>query len=179
LLELAQSCPEVRLCADAYYSCDEAGEIPQSECYDAYEICRDASGCPEAPSECARIQGNLNERGEYFYSMTNLTLKEAVAANASMFAYSTADAERKYEQLGFDFNLQPAIEQFFWSTMFFNAGAGTAGNRLTEHGNTYYEDKWPEGAADNWLNPLYNALWRTSTYEYLMIKVYGGLPTGN
>lgn len=111
-----------------------------------------------------------NELGQTVNSIVVQTIEQGLEANAIVYAWSRARfmsdlaAENKttYESLAPE-------PRFFWSTMYYNAGVGFGRARLSEHGADYWQEKWigPDDHATQSRFARYNALWRTSTFEYL------------
>ena len=127
---------------------------------------------------------NTNERGETVHSLTDLNIEEGMYANAGMFAWARAivaadmanpDGLRSWcRKQGKTPNAAitstnmadlPQWEQFYWTTVYFNAGPGTGKKFLCSewlpYGRTAYR------GAENNLSAKYNASWRTATYRFL------------
>ena len=114
----------------------------------------------------AHHQDNVNERGETYTSLTDLTFEEGMYANAGMFAYSCAlasdDAGREWDDLD-------TYGKFFWCTTYFNAGPGTGRSLMRDEGLDSWDEGW-DRADDHYTygtNARFNASWRTSSFEYL------------
>lgn len=112
---------------------------------------------------------DLNERNEPVTTVEGLSLREALWANAGIFAWSKARAERDLEAEGETMSALPEAEQFFWTTVYFNAGIGRGRELLQSEGVGWHEQPWPlaDDHGTYWLNARFNALWRTASFEYL------------
>ncbi len=107
--------------------------------------------------------GYYNERGEPVETVEQMSLSQALYANAGMLAWSrsvAASAVDSFDQLD-------RYQQFSWTTIFFNAGSGTARRLLADFGSEYVDRRWTKD--DDFQryhrHARYNALRRTATYE--------------
>jgi hypothetical protein len=103
-----------------------------------------------------------NERAETVSTLTDLTLEQGLYLSAGVFAYSSWVAERTISEFG----TLPLLGKFFWRTVFFNAGNGTATRLYRQHGVAYHERGWTGGANNR--NPRFNATWRTRSLQLLL-----------
>ena len=127
----------------------------------------------------------VNERREKVVTLDNLTLEQAVQGNASLYAWSKGQLVRDLRAKGIDFASRPKEQQFYWSTVYFNAGPGTGKKLLDRRGLDWSGKKWtgpdfpehPNARAmfvvENQQDAHFNATWRTSSYEFLM-RMCGG-----
>jgi hypothetical protein len=110
---------------------------------------------------------NKNEKGETVRSIGNLTLVQAAWANATMYAAGKARIEKWHKRHNSDIDNLSDVEQYYWSTTYYNAGEGFAEKNLAANGVGAANKKW--GKADDWqkyyTNATYNAKMRTSTFE--------------
>lgn len=118
----------------------------------------------------------VNEQGQTVHTLTNLTLEQGLWANAGMFAWAKSIAASDLAARGTRITSLPSDGAFFWTTIYYNAGAGTARKLLDRYGIDYYQRKWThaDDPSRYSLDARYNALWRTASYEYMLITVYGG-----
>jgi hypothetical protein len=118
-------------------------------------------------------QTGMNEKGERIQSITDLTLQQAIFANAAMYASSKLRLARWLLRRGRSISSLSDTEQFYWTTYFFNAGEGKAIPELERVGVAGAHRKWAK--ADDYMlhstNPRYNAAWRTATFEYTRDEV--------
>ncbi len=118
------------------------------------------------------VASSVNERGETVRSLNCLTIEQGLYANAGMFAWAR---ERAAIAIGTsEFAALDAVGQFFWSTVFFNAGPGTGQRVLADNGVDYYRTAWTSSDdASRWAtNPKFNASWRTASYEFMRDTVF-------
>ncbi len=110
-----------------------------------------------------------NEQGQSVSTLYNLTLEEAMYANAGMFVYYKAVLASFLKNRGVNINTLPPKAQFFWSSMFYNAGAGTAGSIYRKYGLNFYRSHWKKTDSfyDHFMSPKYNATVRIAQIEYL------------
>ena len=117
------------------------------------------------------VVASTNELGETVHTLTCITLAQGLSANASLFAWSRAKAS---DRIGADaFYELPQEAEFFWTTIFYNAGVAAGRRALANHGVGYYETRWRYGDDAERFGGyiLFNADWRTASYEYLLAKM--------
>lgn len=107
-----------------------------------------------------------NERGEQVHTLSSMTLQQALFLSGGVFAYSSWVAEKKIAE----FLSLPLEGKFFWRTVFFNAGNGTAERLYKRFGVNYYQRKWT--GAENDRSARFNATWRTRSLM-LLVKQLG------
>lgn len=115
--------------------------------------------------------GETNELGESVTSLDNMTLLEGLYANAGVFAWSCAQA---IDDAGDDWDDLDEYGQFFWCTVYYNAGPGRGEDLMADEGLDWYENPW-QHADDHWRygsNARFNALWRTSSFEYMFLAYH-------
>lgn len=131
----------------------------------------------EDPSKVAE---NVNERQQTVHSLTNLTLEEGMYANASMYVWSKSRLAADLEAMGTSIDELPAQGQFFWSTVYFNAGPSLGKKHLADWGVDAWQEPWTGEDNDELYggDSRYNAHWRTATFESMSappdIVVAGG-----
>jgi hypothetical protein len=123
-----------------------------------------------------------NERGEQVISLANLDLLPGMYGSAGMWAWSKFAAALDFERRGHRLTALPMEGQVFWTTVYFNSGAGTARMFLDRHGPDWYAERW--NREDDWRqhsrNSQYNAVLRTSSFDYMMRTLYeSGRPEVN
>ncbi len=106
-----------------------------------------------------------NEKGESVTTLTGMDLRQALFLSGGVFAYSSWAAESKISE----FATLPLEGKFFWRTVFFNAGNGSAERLYRKFGVDYYKRKWT-GAANN-MSARYNATWRTKSLMLLVSQL--------
>ena len=123
-----------------------------------------------------RTVTRVNERGQEVHTLRDLTLEEGLYANAGMYAWAKSIAAGDLADRGAAVEDLPAHGEYFWATVYFNAGPGTGRKLLDQHGARYFERKWtgPDDPGRYHRVAQYNALWRTASFEYMFISVYGG-----
>lgn len=101
----------------------------------------------------------------YTTTLAGLSLADALAASAAVFALSAA---RLAEDVAVA--TLPIEARFFWTTVYFNSGASKGRSVLRKHGVGYYRKKWAlaDDPEKHLWNTQYNALWRTASLEYLI-----------
>lgn len=117
-----------------------------------------------------RVVENINELGQKVKSLTDLTIEEGMWANAGMFAWSRATLAADLASRGTPLASLPQEGQFFWTTVYFNAGPGTGRKMLDKNGVRFFEKKWLKADDANQFSQSaqFNALWRTASFEYLL-----------
>lgn len=115
-----------------------------------------------------------NEKGETVQSLSGLTLEQGLYANAGMYAWSKAVASKDIGARGSTLSTQPRTRQLFWATIYYNAGIGTGRKILDKHGVSYDSEPWPyaDDAARYSRSARFNALWRTSSFEFALLTTY-------
>lgn len=110
-----------------------------------------------------------NEKGERYKTFDELDLRQAVYAVAGMYAFNKLMLARNLKARGMNINALTPEQQFFWTTVYFNAGPG-GGKKLFEKEGLQYADKpWhrkDENAKYNRV-PKYNATWRTASFKLI------------
>jgi len=112
-------------------------------------------------------QSNTNEKGEVYYSLEYIDMELGMYANAAMFAQGVVLASKDIE--GFD--KLDTEAQFFWSTMYYNSGPGTARRFLKKHGKDYHKESFA-GAQNPARSSQYHAIKRMASLGYLLRTVY-------
>jgi hypothetical protein len=109
-----------------------------------------------------------NEKGERVTSIGNLTLIQTMYANAAMYAAAKVRLARALKRQGKHIAQLTPEEQMYWTTWFFNAGEGKAEPELARAGVAGAHRKWTkeDDHRKHNRNPHFNALVRTSTFEY-------------
>jgi hypothetical protein len=142
-----------------------------------------------ANNTAGTAQNYTNERGETVTTMTNMTIEQATMANAGLYSWSKYALTRDLARRGVDINTLPRTQQFFWSTVYYNSGPGTGRNLLNRHGLDWSNTPWggkdfpadrdaaAAFAAANSRNSQFNALWRTSSYEFMLRACGGSIAT--
>ncbi|HEY4176626.1 MAG TPA: hypothetical protein VGM90_07340 [Kofleriaceae bacterium] len=112
---------------------------------------------------------NVNEKGENTTTIYVDTIEQGVELNAAMFAWSRSLFEKDVEAMHKTWASVAPEARFFWTTIYFNAGSGFAKPQLQAHGVDYWKTKWTRGddPAQFSRYARYNALWRTSSWEYM------------
>lgn len=120
------------------------------------------------------VKASTNEKGQTVHTLTNLTLEQGLYANAAMFAYSKSQAARDLAKTGHAMATLPETGQFFWTTIYYNAGAGYGHSALVAHGYSFYKTPWTKAddASQYGGNAEYNALWRTASLALLAHDIY-------
>jgi hypothetical protein len=120
------------------------------------------------------VKASTNEKGQTVHTLTNLTLAQGLYANAAMFAYSKSQAAKDLAKAGHPMSTLPEVGQFFWTTIYYNAGAGYGHSALVSHGYAFYKTPWTKAddASQYGGNAEYNALWRTASLALLNHDVY-------
>jgi hypothetical protein len=109
-----------------------------------------------------------NELGQTVKSVFVMTLEQGMELNAAMFAWSRQLAAREMSKLGKKMESISAEARFFWTTVWFNAGPGFGQKTLAAHGVDYWKTKWTSGDSPEMSRyARYNALWRTSSWEFM------------
>lgn len=108
-----------------------------------------------------------NEKGERYKTFNYLNLKQAVHAVAAMYAFKKLYLTRHLTSMGKDIARLSPSEQFFWTTIYFNAGQGAGRKLLQEHGVQYAHFPWKreDSFSKYHHNPHYNGCWRTASFE--------------
>jgi len=126
-----------------------------------------------------KVEGTerLNEKNEKVKSIGSLTIVQAAWANATMYAAGKARFEKWLKRHNKHITGLSDVEQFYWSTTYYNAGEGNAEKSLASIGVGGANTKW--NRADDWQkyyrNMTYNAKMRTSTFELTRdVSVKGG-----
>ncbi len=116
-----------------------------------------------------KLSENVNEKKETVHSLTNLSIEEGMYANASMYVWSKARLAKDLEAQGASLDDLPPAGQFFWSTVYFNAGPKMGKKHLADWGIDAWEDPWTLEDSDelHGQDSRYNAHWRTATFESL------------
>lgn len=114
-------------------------------------------------------RSNINEKGEQYYTLDFIDLELGMYANAAMLAQAMATASKDIPTFG---ELDPE-DRFFWATMYFNSGPGTARKFLKRHGVSY-SDRPYSGGKNKWLSSQYHAIKRMASMGYLLRTVYAG-----
>jgi len=113
------------------------------------------------------ITTETNERKQQVHSLDNLTLEQAMAGNAAMFASSRTILVKDLAAQGTKWTSLTPREQFYWTTVYYNCGEGMGRTLLAKHGVHHANDPWTQ--ADDHTkfggNPHFNASWRTATWE--------------
>ena len=87
--------------------------------------------------ENVTAKSNTNEKGEKVKSITGLTLIQAAYANAAMYAAGKARLERHVKRTkGLEIDSLSETQSFYWATMYYNAGEGTARKRMARDEHT-------------------------------------------
>lgn len=120
------------------------------------------------------VKASTNEKGQTVHTLTNLTLVQGLYANAAMFAYSKSQAAKDLAKAGHPMSSLPETGQFFWTTIYYNAGAGYGHSALVAHGYSFYKTPWTKAddATEYGGNAEYNALWRTASLALMDHDVY-------
>jgi hypothetical protein len=85
-----------------------------------------------------------------------------------MYAWAKDRAAHDLARHGVAMERLPAEEQFYWGTLYFNAGPERARRLMNEHGPGLARTPWPHGEdAAYRMDARYNASWRTATYELI------------
>lgn len=81
-----------------------------------------------------------------------------------MFAWTRSQAA---QTIGPSFGKLAPEARFFWTTMWFNAGAAVAAKYLSSRGIDWWRSRWTQtdDPAQYSRYARYNALWRTATWE--------------
>jgi hypothetical protein len=122
------------------------------------------------------VVASTNEKGQTVHTLTNLTLEQGLYANAAMFAYSKARAAHDLAAAGHPMSALPASGQFFWTTIYYNAGNAFGQKALAAHGADYWKTPWTQADDPTKFggNAEYNALWRTASFDLLASTIYHG-----
>jgi hypothetical protein len=109
----------------------------------------------------------MNEKGETVHSITMLSLEEGMYANASMYVWSKSRLARDLAARGMSIDDLPPEAQFFWSTVYFNAGPSQGKKHLESWGVDAWQEPWTaeDDAVTYGRDSRYNAHWRTATFE--------------
>ena len=115
------------------------------------------------------IAKHQNERGQTVRSLSDLTLEEGMYANASMYVWSKSRFAKDMAGWGLSIADLPPEAQFFWSTVYFNAGPNQGRAHLVSWGVEEWQNPWEAEDNDNLYGTesRYNAHWRTATFESL------------
>ena len=117
--------------------------------------------------EMVSSKTNQNEKSESVKSITNISLVQGLWANAAMWAQAKGMLDTDLRAMGTSVAELPDTRQMFWTTMYYNAGPGTGHKYLEKNGVEFADKKWTKGEDEaNWTNAQYNAVMRTSTYEF-------------
>jgi hypothetical protein len=119
-----------------------------------------------------------NEQGQRMHTITNMSLEQALQANASMYALALQQltADLKTLDPPVDIATVPEQGRVFWTTLYYNAGPGTARYDLVHKGVDWYKEKWAPRAKHgehgkhqktDGMDARYNALSRTGSWELL------------
>lgn len=110
-----------------------------------------------------------NELGNTVTYITVANVAQGLSANAAMFAWARALFVQDLSRKGIDVASLPSEALFFWTTLYYNAGPAFGRRQLNGAGVTLWSRKWTQGeSADYEYLARYNALWRTSTYEFML-----------
>lgn len=110
-----------------------------------------------------------NELRQEVTTVSSLSLEQGIHANAAMFVMYTAQLERDLAQRGMDISqLDPRV-QFFWNTVYFNAGPGTGRAMMDQQGVASARKKYTGPETNK--SARFNATWRTGSYELLSRRV--------
>jgi len=126
----------------------------------------------------------VNENGETVFTLEDMNIEEGLYANAGMYVYERANVasdmanpallqrwcRRKGKTanaaiVATDMATLPQWQQFFWTTVYYNAGAGRGRQFLCQHWLPWASQSYD--GADNNRAAKFNAAWRTSTYRYM------------
>ena len=107
---------------------------------------------------------SVNEKGQTAHSMMIRDIPQGVEANAVMFAGARAEFAKVCAAEGVDTSSLSEEAWFFWTTVCYNGGAGTAKKLLKQHGIDYWKE--PYKGKPNGQSAKYNASWRTATWDY-------------
>jgi hypothetical protein len=110
-----------------------------------------------------------NELGEYHKDGHFDSLMQAFDANAMMFAQAREGLFRMVTKLGYKWEELDKEAVFFWTTVYYNAGPAMVESEIKKHGVDYWKKKWTSGDNHRKFSKYYryNALWRTSTWEWM------------
>lgn len=109
-----------------------------------------------------------NELGQEVHSVYVDTIEQGMELNAAMFAWSRSLAAREMTKYGKHMESVAAEARFFWTTIWFNAGAGFGQRQMASHGVDYWKTKWTSGDDPSMSRyARYNALWRTSSWDFM------------
>src|SRR5207249_2139362 len=109
-----------------------------------------------------------NEKGQKVHSITNLSLRQAIFANAAMYSLCKSQLDAALKRQGKHISALTDTEQVYWTTRFFNQGPGGAEKELASAGVAEAHVKWthPDDPMKYNRNPHYNATQREASYEY-------------
>ena len=108
-----------------------------------------------------------NEKREKVHTLGELSFDESIHANAAMFAQARAMLQVDLAGMNIAWVSLPPRTQFYWTTVYFNAGEVIGKKRIEKHGIGQAERPWAEGddSVKYGGNPIYNATWRTATWD--------------
>jgi hypothetical protein len=114
-------------------------------------------------------QEATNELGKTVHSITSLTIIQAVYASAAMMAWNKSVLEHDTKGTKTPIDKMSPSEQYYFETMYFNAGPGFGKKVLGAQGTAAAHRKWghEDDANKYGGNAQFNATWRTSTYELM------------
>lgn len=170
-------------CENEYEQCFYDGDTESDEhvddCIGKQKLCKgdtdcntwSPNPCPET-HQCQRLQFNVTELSKMVLAFHSMSLREALGVNIAIYLYSKSLVRSDMRRL-YGTNLDElAIEaQFFWTSMYFNAGPGTASKQLQQHGVQYYSQPWPSEKPHDWRSAQFHALWRTASFEYALQSI--------
>ena len=122
----------------------------------------------DAVADESRVVTAINELGQEVHTLTDLTIEEGAWANAGMWAWSKAFVDGDHADAGTPTAQMPPEGGFFWATVAFNAGPGTARKLVESKGPDYYLVPY-KGEANSQLAKS-NASWRSATFEHVLIN---------
>lgn len=136
--------------------------------YWLHQVVRDAVDAGD------RVVTRVNEKGEEVKTLTDLTFQEVLYANAGMYAWAKAVAARDIGNAGTNLDDLDWPVQYFWGTLYYNAGPGWGRKMLDKYGVTYHQKVWTreDDPYQYSFNARYNALWRTASFSYMQLTVY-------
>lgn len=118
--------------------------------------------------EPTHVWEHNNEKGEIVHSLSDITMEQGMYANASMYVWSKARVATDLQRMGKSIDDLPPEGQFFWSTVYFNAGPEKGKAHLRDWGVDAWKEPWTKDDSDVYGNDSrYNAHWRTATFESL------------
>lgn len=110
-----------------------------------------------------------NEKNEYVLGVGNIDMHDALRLNGAVFLARKHAAFEYAKSRGVDLNKESTVTQFFWTTIFYNTGIANGKAIFKKYGLRYANERWTleDSHAKYSSRPLFNAKWRTSTFEML------------